>query len=240
MNWPLPFNEVKIIIMDLHFDIRDLLNAYKRGLFPMAEDACAETFFFYEPENRGILPIDRFKISKSLKKEIRKKRFTITADLGFKGVIDECARSTPERPKTWINKGIRDLFIALHQAGHAHSIECRDMGGRLIGGLYGLSLGAVFFGESMFSRETNASKVALCHLMARLWKGGYTLVDTQFVNPHLLQFGALEIPQQEYMIMLGKALLSKGQFFYEGAKESLSPDVIESYFDYLDEFRQHS
>lgn len=174
-----------------------LLGAYREGVFPMAESAGDESFAFYRPYQRGILPIADLHIPQSLLKTIRRGRFHVTINRDFEGVIDGCAKETRGREKTWINKPIRDLFIALHREGHAHSIECwhKDT---LAGGLYGLSIGAVFCGESMFSRERDASKVALVHLCAQLWAGGFALLDTQFINPHLLQFGAYEIAQEAY------------------------------------------
>ena len=192
--------------MELRYHISDILNAYRKGLFPMAEDAGADTFFFYEPELRGLLPINGFHVPKNLSKTIRKEKFSVTINQNFKGVIDGCAEATEKRPKTWINKSIRDIFLILHQARYAHSVEAWNDDGELAGGLYGLALGGVFFGESMFSRETDASKVALIHLMARLWACGYVLCDIQFINDHLTQFGAYEMPQGHYIRHLEKAL----------------------------------
>lgn len=198
--------------MEFKYHIRDILKAYRKGLFPMAEDAKAEQFFFYEPELRGLLPIHDFHIPKSLRKTARKKPYKVSVDQSFSAVIDSCAQSTARRPKTWINKHIRDLFVMLHQAGYAHSVECRSRDGALVGGLYGLALGGAFFGESMFSRADDASKIALIYLMARLWACGFQICDTQFLNAHLQQFGAYEIPQSEYVQMLNKALDIPAQF----------------------------
>ena len=198
--------------MELRYHIRDILNAYRRGLFPMAEDAGADSFFFYEPEKRGLLPINGFHIPKSLSKTIRQGKYDVSANRAFRDVISGCAAPTAYRPKTWINTPIKDIFNILHQANYAHSIEVWDKDGLLVGGLYGLALGGVFFGESMFSRSTDASKVALVHLMARLWKGGYILCDIQFLNTHLSQFGAYEIPQAHYIKLLEKALSVEGKF----------------------------
>lgn len=198
--------------MKLRYHIRDILNAYRKGLFPMAEDAEADHFFFYEPEKRGLLPIQSFHIPKRLARTVRKQPFKVTINTAFTDVIDGCAEATDDRPKTWINQSIRDIFIILHQARYAHSVECWDEDGTLVGGLYGLALGGVFFGESMFSRKTDASKIALVHLMARLWAGGFVLCDIQFINEHLTQFGAYEIPQSEYLGLLNRAMGGEARF----------------------------
>mgnify|MGYP006275143549 CR=1 FL=1 len=178
----------------------------------MAEDAEADHFFFYEPEKRGLLPIQSFHIPKRLARTVRKQPFKVTINTAFTDVIDGCAEATDDRPKTWINQSIRDIFIILHQARYAHSVECWDEDGTLVGGLYGLALGGVFFGESMFSRKTDASKIALVHLMARLWAGGFVLCDIQFINEHLTQFGAYEIPQSEYLGLLNRAMGGEARF----------------------------
>lgn len=176
-----------------------ILDAYREGVFPMAESADDDDFAFYKPVLRGLLPIKALHVSRSLLKTIRSGKFTLTVDKAFEHVIDGCAEpSSEKRAKTWINRPIRDVFVMLHRAGHAHSVECWNADGKLAGGIYGLSIGAVFCGESMFSRETDASKVALTTLCALLWKCGHTVLDTQFINPHLVQFGAYEIPQEEY------------------------------------------
>lgn len=164
----------------------------------MAESAEDDNFAFYRPQMRGLIPINDLHISNRLLKTLRQKPFTITVDRAFEDVIDGCAASAPKRAKTWINKPIRNLFTALHREGHAHSVECWTKDGKLAGGLYGLTIGAVFCGESMFSVERDASKIALVHLCAMLWASGFTILDSQFLNPHLLQFGAYEIPQEEY------------------------------------------
>jgi leucyl/phenylalanyl-tRNA--protein transferase len=175
-----------------------ILDSYREGIFPMAESAEDESFAFYKPYQRGLIPIADLHIPAKLLKTIRRKKFQITRNYAFRQVIDRCATATPKRGKTWINRPIRDIFLALHREGHAHSIECWNEDRQLAGGLYGLAIGSVFCGESMFSSETDASKVALVALCALLWKSGFTMLDTQFINPHLLQFGAYEIPQDVY------------------------------------------
>lgn len=182
-----------------------MLRAYAAGIFPMADDVHDDELFWVDPEWRGILPLDQFHIPRSLAKIVRQDRFTVTTDQDFEAVIAGCAASAPGRRTTWISHRIRHIYRALHETGHAHSVETR-LNGRLVGGLYGVRLGAAFFGESMFSRETDASKVALVHLVARLRAGGFTLLDTQFVTDHLKRFGALEIPRARYRQMLTKAL----------------------------------
>jgi len=175
-----------------------ILDSYREGIFPMAESAEDEGFAFYKPHQRGLIPIVDLHIPAKLLKTIRRKKFQITRNYAFQQVIDNCAAATPARSKTWINRPIRDIFLMLHREGHAHSIECWNENKKLVGGLYGLAIGSVFCGESMFSSETDASKTALVALCALLWKSGFTILDTQFINPHLLQFGAYEIPQEDY------------------------------------------
>lgn len=176
-----------------------ILNAYREGVFPMAEDAGDDDFAFYRPHIRALIPID-LHIPARLLKTIRKTPYRVTRDQAFAQIIDGCAAATSDkRESTWINTPIRDIFIQLHRAGHAHSIECWDKEGRLAGGLYGLAIGAVFCGESMVSFQTDASKIALVYLCALLKECGYTLLDSQFLNPHLLQFGAYEMPQEDYV-----------------------------------------
>lgn len=175
-----------------------ILDSYREGIFPMAESAGDAGFAFYKPYQRGLIPIADLHIPVKLLKTIRRKKFLISRNYAFQQVIDQCAAETPKREKTWINRPIRDIFMMLHREGHAHSIECWNADRKLAGGLYGLAIGSVFCGESMFSVETDASKVALVALCALLWKSGFTMLDTQFINPHLLQFGAYEIPQDVY------------------------------------------
>jgi leucyl/phenylalanyl-tRNA---protein transferase len=182
-----------------------LLEAYAAGLFPMAENSSSDGFFWVEPKLRGIIPLDAFHLSHSLARTIRKNPFDIRIDHDFDAVIDACAGNGIDRPETWINPDIRQLYGALFKLGHVHTVECwRD--GELVGGLYGVSLGGTFFGESMFHRSTDASKVALVHLIARLRMGGYKLLDAQFQTAHLATFGALEIPRRAYLKKLAEAL----------------------------------
>lgn len=187
---------------------RILLHAYANGLFPMAESAEATELLWFDPERRGILPLDGFHVPRRLRRTVRQGPFQVRADTAFRRVMGSCA---DVRPSTWINAEILDLYCALHRMGFAHSIECwRD--GALVGGLYGIALGSAFFGESMFSRADNASKVALVHLVARLRRGGYTLLDTQFVTAHLSQFGAVEIPRDAYKAQLEEAVATPARF----------------------------
>ena len=188
-----------------------LLQAYAVGVFPMAEGRNDPRLFFVDPDNRGILPLDRFHIPKSLRKTVRQRRFEVVWDHDFEGTIDGCAAATRRRPDTWINPEIRRLYLALYARGHAHSVESwKD--GKLVGGLYGVRLGGAFFGESMFSRATDASKVALVHLVAKLKASGFTLLDTQFITDHLARFGAMEIPRDAYRQRLGAAIATPVQF----------------------------
>jgi leucyl/phenylalanyl-tRNA--protein transferase len=182
-----------------------ILKAYAYGVFPMAKSREDRTVFWVQPKLRGVLPLDGFHIPRSLKKTIRRGRFQVTIDTAFDGVLDGCAETTPGRPDTWINEQIVRLFTELHHAGVAHSVEVWH-DGKLVGGLYGLAMGSAFFGESMFSRETDASKVALVHLVAMLTRGGFSLLDTQFITDHLARFGTIEISQKEYLGQLAGAL----------------------------------
>ena len=182
-----------------------VLRAYAEGLFPMAEARDDPTLYWISPETRGVFPLDRLRIPRRLARTIRSDRFRVTADTAFRDVIAACAAPAPGREDTWINPEIEALYAALHARGHAHSIECWH-DGELVGGLYGVSLGAAFFGESMFSRMTDASKVALAHLVARLRHGGFALLDTQFITAHLASLGAEEIPQAEYLARLKRAI----------------------------------
>jgi leucyl/phenylalanyl-tRNA--protein transferase len=182
-----------------------LLRAYSIGLFPMADSADDPEIFWVEPEMRGIIPLDTFHVSRSLAKTIRKSPFIIRRDTAFAAVMDGCAAPAPDRPTTWINGKIRGLYTALHRMGHAHSVEAWD-GEDLVGGLYGVSLGAAFFGESMFSRRTDASKICLVHLVEHLRDRGFILLDTQFTTEHLKSFGAIDVPKAAYAAMLEKAV----------------------------------
>jgi leucyl/phenylalanyl-tRNA---protein transferase len=182
-----------------------LLRAYSIGLFPMAESAEDPEIFWVEPEMRGIIPLDDFHISRSLAKIVRKAPFEIRFDSAFEDVMGMCAEAAPDRPSTWINSTIRRLYSELHAMGHAHSVEAWE-GERMVGGLYGVSLGAAFFGESMFSRRDNASKICLVHLVERLASNGFKLLDTQFTTDHLKTFGAIDIPKDEYLLLLRAAV----------------------------------
>jgi leucyl/phenylalanyl-tRNA--protein transferase len=189
-----------------------LLCAYASGLFPMANDRHDPTIHWIEPRRRGVLPLEGFHQPKSLRKLVRRQRFEIRVDRAFATVIEACAEPRPERPRTWLNDDLIALYCALHRQGYAHSIESWS-GGRLVGGLYGVSLGAAFFGESMFSHQRDASKVALVALVERLRAGGYLLLDTQFVTDHLRQFGAVEISRESYQQQLRRAIEAPAVFY---------------------------
>ncbi len=182
-----------------------LLRAYRAGLFPMAETRQGSRLYWLDPELRGVLPLDGFHLPKRLLRTVLSGQYEVSSDRDFAAVVAGCAAAGPGRQDTWINADIERLFGALHRLGHAHSVECRR-DGVLVGGLYGVSLGGVFFGESMFSTARDASKVALVHLVARMGMGGYTLLDTQFVTTHLAQFGADEIPREDYKAQLAAAV----------------------------------
>jgi leucyl/phenylalanyl-tRNA---protein transferase len=188
-----------------------LLQAYAAGIFPMAESADDPELFWVDPTRRGILPLDAFHVPRRLKRVLRGGRFAVRCDTAFAAVMRGCAAASEMRPSTWINDEIVRLYTALSARGAAHSVECW-LDGELAGGLYGISLGAAFFGESMFSRVTDASKVALVHLVARLRLGGYRLLDTQFLTPHLAQFGGMEISRARYHRLLGEALRYRAVF----------------------------
>lgn len=188
-----------------------LLKAYASGVFPMAENADDPEVFWVRPETRGVIPLDAFHVPKSLAKVIRQARFEVRYDSDFAGVIDGCAETGEGRASTWINAPIREAYLDLHRRGHCHSVEAwRD--GRLVGGLYGVSLGAAFFGESMFSRERDASKVCLAHLVERLRRQGFVLLDTQFTTEHLKRFGAVDVPRRKYEKLLEQALEGEARF----------------------------
>lgn len=189
-----------------------LLRTYAAGIFPMAESADDQTLFWVDPDRRGVLPIDTFHISRKLQRRLRDNVFEITVDKAFEDVVRECGAAHANRPSTWINSEIVRLYVGLHRMGHAHSIETWH-DGRLVGGLYGVALGGAFFGESMFSRETDASKVALCHLIARLRRGGFRLLDTQFLTKHLATFGAHEVSREEFRKLLSAALEVSAEFY---------------------------
>jgi leucyl/phenylalanyl-tRNA--protein transferase len=190
-----------------------LLRAYALGIFPMAESRDDPEVHWIDPELRGILPLEQFHLSRKLRRLLRRSTFQVTCNQDFLGVIRGCAERNEDRPETWINETIERLYSELHAMGFAHSVEtwAADLQGgppRLVGGLYGVALGAAFFGESMFSRETDASKIALAHLVFLLRKGGFQLLDTQFTTPHLRQFGALDVPRDHYKALLSRALMA--------------------------------
>ena len=204
--------------MSDRFDTTDLLNCYRRGVFPMADSRDDMRLFLMDPDIRGVLPLDRFHVPKRLRKTVRQDPFRVTVDTAFNRVIEACAEPHPTRPATWINDSILNLYGALHRKGYAHSVECWTEDNELVGGLYGVALGGAFFGESMFSRATDASKVALVHLVARLKVGGFELLDAQFHNPHLEQFGLEEITRDEFRAMLWRALRVDADFYSAGSR----------------------
>jgi len=194
-----------------------LLKAYACGIFPMAESAEDPALYWIEPEMRGIIPLDRFHMTTRLARTVRSDRFTVTINRDFDAVLDGCAEPQPGRPRTWINARIRILYRKLYERRHCHSVEVYE-GEALVGGLYGVTLGRAFFGESMFHRARDASKVALVHLIARLRAGGFRLLDTQFVTDHLKTFGAIEVPRRQYHKLLEAALAGEGDFAALGMK----------------------
>jgi leucyl/phenylalanyl-tRNA--protein transferase len=196
-----------------------LLKAYACGIFPMAENADDPSLYWVEPDRRGLIPLEGFHITRRLARTVRADRFEIYIDRDFEAVIDGCAEPQIGRSRTWINRRIRSLYCKLHEIGHCHSVEAWS-DGKLVGGLYGVRLGRVFFGESMFHRERDASKVALVHLVARLRAGGFSLLDTQFVTSHLSGFGAIEVSKRAYNRMLERALEDEADFF------ALDPDPV--------------
>lgn len=202
-----------------------LRQAYANGYFPMAEAADDPGYFWVYPESRGILPLEHFHVPRSLAKAVRRQPFHVTTDRDFPAVIAACAEPAPgPRQNTWINPLIRAAYTELHRQGWAHSVECRDASGALMGGLYGVRIGAAFFGESMFSRATDASKIALVHLVARLRAGGFRLLDSQFLTAHLARFGAVEVPRAEYLVQLREAVLRDADF--HRMPDTLGPDEI--------------
>ena len=188
-----------------------VLKAYAYGVFPMAKSRADGDIFWVQPKLRGVIPLDAFHVPKSLRKTLRRGQFTVTVDRDFQGVLEGCAEAGEGRPDTWINDRIVSLFTELHSAGLAHSLETWA-DGKLVGGLYGLAMGGAFFGESMFCRTTDASKVALCHLVGIMKRGDFTLLDTQFITEHLMRFGAVEITQKDYLAQLGASLTREGRF----------------------------
>ncbi|GGI70034.1 leucyl/phenylalanyl-tRNA--protein transferase [Polymorphobacter multimanifer] len=206
-----------------------LLTAYASGIFPMAEAADSPDVFWVEPRRRGVLPLDRFHAPRSLLKALRQNRFHFTRDRAFARVLAECAAEQPDRLQTWINPLIAEAYLALHERGHAHSIEAWTADGTLAGGLYGVRLGGAFFGESMFTRVTDGSKAALAALVVRLRAGGFTLLDTQFLTEHLARFGTTEVDRKVYRSALGAALPVSADFgALDGAAGVLAPTTTVS------------
>jgi leucyl/phenylalanyl-tRNA--protein transferase len=185
-----------------------VLRAYAAGVFPMAESARSDEIFWVDPRRRGVLPLDGFHLSRSLRRRLLKADYEIRVDRNFDAVIDACA----DRPETWINETIRRLYVGLNRVDHAHSVEVW-IDGRLVGGLYGVRLAGAFFGESMFSRVSDASKIALAYLVARLRAGGFALLDTQFTTPHLESLGACDVPKALYQDLLDRALATEADFY---------------------------
>lgn len=203
------------------FSPRDLLACYARGVFPMADAREDARVFLIDPERRGVIPLQDFHLAKRLARTVRGDHFEVRVDTAFHDVVLACAAPGPGRTETWINRPIERLYLKLHDMGFAHSVECwRDE--RLVGGLYGVALKGAFFGESMFSRCRDASKVALVHLVARLLAGGFTLLDAQFMTEHLAQFGAEEISRREYQKRLAVALAADADFQRAGAGGALA------------------
>lgn len=200
-----------------------LLRAYATGIFPMAQSRRDRELYWIDPEWRGILPLDRFHVPRRLRRTLRHGAFEVRVDTAFREVMIGCAEVTAERPNSWINDEIIAAYTELYHAGHAHSVECW-LDDELVGGLYGVSLGGAFFGESMFTRVTDASKVALIHLAARLYHGGFTLLDTQFITKHLQQFGAVEVPRPRYQALLAAALKVKASF-----PRILTPEQVDAF-----------
>ena len=203
-----------------------LIKAYMLGMFPMSDSRTNNRFFFVDPELRAVIPIFNFHISKSLLRINKKKPFKITMNEAFPDVIKSCA--TINRTETWINEEIEDLFISLHKNKYAHSIECWQ-NKQLVGGIYGLAIGGVFFAESMFSSVSNGSKIALLNLVARLWKTGFKILDVQFLNDHLLQFGAHEISKGEFQINLQKAIQLKVDILSFGVSDEDFSDCLSTF-----------
>lgn len=182
-----------------------ILRAYQAGIFPMAEDASSDALFWVSPQQRGIIPLDAIHLSKSLRKTLKTHPYSVKVDADFAATIEGCATAGTERDSTWINPAIRSLYGQLFDSGYVHTVEVWD-GPDLVGGLYGVSIGAAFFGESMFHRKTDCSKIAMAHLLVRLQAGNYRLLDTQFITDHLRTFGGIEIPREDYEVRLADAL----------------------------------
>jgi leucyl/phenylalanyl-tRNA---protein transferase len=210
------------------FTADDLIACYRHGVFPMAEARDSRVLNLVDPHLRGVFPLDRFHVPRRLARTVRQDRFEVRADTCFRRVVAECAEPEGEdRDETWINADIERLYGELHARGEAHSVETW-LEGELVGGLYGVSIGAAFFGESMFSRETDASKVALVHLVGRLIVGGYRLLDAQFHTEHLAQFGIEEIPRSEYQVRLAGALAGPAGVFGALGASATGAEVLQA------------
>ena len=203
-----------------------VLEAYRHGLFPMSYSGDSPYVHWVCPKLRGQLSISNLHIPRRLKKTLRHAPYDVRVDTAFKAVMEGCAQTKEKRPETWINPSIIESFCALHEQGHAHSVECWQ-DGALVGGVYGLKIGGAFFGESMFQTARDASKIALVHLTARLWRGGFTIFDTQFTNDHLEQFGVYEVQHDEYMKHLQDAITQDSDFQLRGLKPK---DILDQYF----------
>jgi leucyl/phenylalanyl-tRNA--protein transferase len=188
-----------------------ILRAYRAGIFPMAEDAASDDLFWVSPQLRGVIPLETAHFSRSLRKTLRTHPYSVRVDTDFDGIIEGCATSGTDRETTWINASIRRQYGELFRRGYVHTVEVWD-GPALVGGLYGVSIGAAFFGESMFHRKTDCSKIAMAHLIERLRAGGYRLLDTQFVTDHLRTFGGIEIPREDYELRLADALAHEARW----------------------------
>lgn len=208
------------------FGTAELLDCYARGVFPMADSRDDPRIYLLDPDERGVLPLDGLHVSKRLKRKVKQQPYHITFDTAFQRVVEACATPAPGREDTWINDGIFGLYSELRRDGYAHSVEAWQ-GDELVGGLYGVSLGRAFFGESMFSRATDASKIALVYLVARLKAGGYTLLDTQFTTEHLETLGVITITRAQYQERLAEALEGVGDFYSMPADTSVS-DILQS------------
>ena len=220
-------------VEDVLFEITPqvLLKAYACGIFPMAESAEDPGMFWVEPELRGILPLNKFHLPRSLKKTLKKNTLEVRIDSNFEAVIAACAAPSASRKQTWINDRIRELYTELHKMSHAHSFETW-VDGELVGGLYGVRLGRAFFGESMFSRKTDASKIALVHLVYHMKNSGFVLLDTQFTTTHLERFGVIEIPRDEYQELLQEALIGEA-FFNTGQEGGATSESILQFFSQM-------
>ena len=197
--------------------ISEVIEAYKQGLFPMAETCSSREIYWIEPKHRGVFNLNKIKIPKKFKRFLKNNNFELAIDHNFEAVINNCAKLTNGRKDTWINSTIKKIYIEMHNTGLAHSVECY-LNKELVGGLYGIKIGRIFFGESMFSFVSNASKVTLIHLLERLKFGGFRILDTQFINEHLKQFGAIEVSNKEFKNIIAKNINEKANFYLYSKK----------------------